>query len=392
MKHLHLLLGVAVFGIMSCLCVVLAQTLAAPAGDRVSRLPGFGPPPTPHYSGFLNASAAEPGTFLHYWFAAAEGDDWAARPLVLWLNGGPGASSLLGMIQEHGPLLIDKRGGLMRNPWAWTRLANLVALESPAGVGFSYCRAMLSGGGCANTDKSTSLAAHAALVDFFTKFPELSANPFYITGESYAGVYVPTLAARIVEGNAVAPEAARINLVGLAVGDPCTDNDAQRDSMDMLWYGHKYGLIPEADFQMLWAEKPSGCGLRRPSARTAGRWSAAAEAGTTSRLVALPPKPATADDVASRANCTLLWRKYLLATSDGFSQGWSHAFLNDLSLYGPAAGFVFDVQGSYNWKSAQATLTPHSSHIRLFTLLVRFCLHPASRHFLYFCHRMRVSE
>lgn len=61
--------------------VVLSAALAAPAADRVSSLPGFGAPPTPHFSGFLNASAAEPGTFLHYWFAAASGDDWAARPV-----------------------------------------------------------------------------------------------------------------------------------------------------------------------------------------------------------------------------------------------------------------------------------------------------------------------
>ena len=66
--------------------------------------------------------------------------------------------------------------------------------------------------------------------DFFkTKFPELSKNRFSITGESYAGVYVPTLSREILDN---APE---INLVSIAVGDPCTDNDAQKQSMDMLW-------------------------------------------------------------------------------------------------------------------------------------------------------------
>ena len=55
-------------------------------------------------------------------------------------------------------------------------------------------------------------------------------NDFFITGESYAGVYIPTLSKEILDN---APE---LNLVGIAVGDPCTDNEAQRDSMDALWY------------------------------------------------------------------------------------------------------------------------------------------------------------
>ena len=59
-----------------------------PAEDRVVHLPGYGAPPAPQYSGFLDASAAEPGTKLHYWFAQAEVPDAATRPTVLWLNGG----------------------------------------------------------------------------------------------------------------------------------------------------------------------------------------------------------------------------------------------------------------------------------------------------------------
>jgi hypothetical protein len=70
------------------------------------------------------------------------------------------------------------------------------------------------------------------LVDFFTtKFPELQKNEFYITGESYAGVYIPTLTKEILDHPS---SKGLINLKGVAVGDPCTDNDAQKDSMDPL--------------------------------------------------------------------------------------------------------------------------------------------------------------
>ena len=171
------------------LAALALATTAVPTADEVSHLPGYaGSLPAPQFSGFLDASASEPGTHLHYWFAACSAaGDWKEKPVVLWLNGGPGSSSLIGMLQEQGPLIIDEAGGLIDNPWAWTTVANMVAIESPGGVGFSYCAEMKSGGACINTDVSTARAAAAAVQDFFTsKFPELRANPFFITGESCA--------------------------------------------------------------------------------------------------------------------------------------------------------------------------------------------------------------
>jgi serine carboxypeptidase-like clade 1 len=334
---------------------ILTSVQALPDEDFVKTLPGYGAPPTPQFSGFLNASAAEPGTMLHYWFAATSEPEWKTKPVVLWLNGGPGASSLLGMLQEQGPLIIDRSGGLLDNPWAWTKIANLVALESPGGVGYSYCEAMKTGGSCANTDISTAKAAHAALVDFFAKFPELSGNAFFITGESYAGVYCPTLAAEIVKGNeATGASGKKINLVGMAVGDPCTDNKAQADSMDMLWWAHKNGLVPERAFSFLWDE----CGMRAPSALAAGSWSAervAQAAGANGAAAAARVRPAAAVAALGRrraaqagapANCTAVYRKFLISSSKGVSQSWDKAFINELSFYSPAAEFRFDLPGA----------------------------------------------
>ncbi len=188
--------------------------------DLVDDLPGYGRPPTPHFSGFLDASDGcdvatnGPVCQLHYWLALAE-KDAANSPVVLWLNGGPGSSSILGFLQEEGPLLINATGGLMENPWGWTKYVNLMALEAPIGVGYSYCsRQKEEGKPCVNTDRYTASASRAALVDFFTrKFPELAKNPFYITGESYAGVYIPTLTKEILDNS-------NLNLKGIAVGDP----------------------------------------------------------------------------------------------------------------------------------------------------------------------------
>jgi carboxypeptidase C (cathepsin A) len=188
--------------------------------DFIDELPGYGRTPTPHFSGFLDASEGcdvetnGPVCRLHYWLAFAEKNP-ASAPVVLWLNGGPGSSSILGFLQEEGPLLINATGGLMENPWSWTKYVNLLALEAPIGVGYSYCsRQKDQAKPCVNTDRFTASASRAALVDFFhNKFPELYTNDFFITGESYAGVYIPTLTKEILDNS-------DLNLKGIAVGDP----------------------------------------------------------------------------------------------------------------------------------------------------------------------------
>lgn len=314
---------------------------AAPEADFVPTLPGYGVPPSPQWSGYLDASAEEPGTMLHYWFAAAESQQDTA-PVVLWLNGGPGSSSVLGMLEEHGPLVMNATGGLMQNPYAWTKQANLLILESPAGVGYSYCAAMETGGSCHNTDVTTAKAARAALQDFFAnKFPELRSLPFFITGESYAGVYVPTLAEEILN------KAQEVNLQGLAVGDPCTDNDAQAESMDMLWYSHKYGLLPDADFDLLY----HNCSYRHPSLLSQSEWLREEDSRWAAPAMTRLGGPVL--DAKQEQACKVAHRVYLLTTSRGISQSWSKAYINELDLYNDASPFNFESPGNINYDVAQ---------------------------------------
>lgn len=219
---MKLVLSTFVAASLACTTVLLSAPFAQGTclEDLIDELPDYGRPPTPQFSGFLDASAGcdvatnGPECQLHYWLALAE-EKPSEAPVVLWLNGGPGSSSILGFLQEEGPLLMSAKGGLMKNPWSWTKYVNLIALEAPIGVGYSYCsRQKDDKKPCKNTDRYTASASRAALVDFFTnKFPEFKSNPFYITGESYAGVYIPTLTKEILDNS-------DLNLKGIAVGDP----------------------------------------------------------------------------------------------------------------------------------------------------------------------------
>ena len=183
---------------------------AAAPDDEVTALPGWpGPLPSRHYSGYVDVSAepgTTPGRFLHYWLVEAEDADPATAPLVLWLNGGPGCSSMEGLMSEVGPLFLDKADPttLRRNPHTWARTANVLFLESPIGVGFSYTEEGTFGSGVHVNDTATAVDAEVFLRRFLTApalFPELRPNPLHIAGESYAGIYIPTLADEIVRGN-----------------------------------------------------------------------------------------------------------------------------------------------------------------------------------------------
>ncbi|XP_066374125.1 serine carboxypeptidase-like 34 [Miscanthus floridulus] len=163
--------------------------------DRVEALPGQ---PSEvgfrHFSGYVTVNQTH-ARALFYWFM----DDAHKKPVVLWLNGGPGCSSLgTGAIEELGPFLIQNPGTnrheLRLNPESWNKEANLLFLESPAGVGFSYTNTTsdLHKFG----DKLTAHDAYTFLVEWFKRFPQFKGHDFCITGESYAGILARTPGAR----------------------------------------------------------------------------------------------------------------------------------------------------------------------------------------------------
>ena len=251
--------------VASVLAAALAarRATAAPAADRVASLPGFGAPLSPLYSGYL---AAGPGQRLHYVYSAAIGVDPATAPLVLWSNGGPGCSSMEGAFSESGPYHVQQFSSpptLALNPFTWNNQSSNLFIESPAGVGFSYCE---SRAGCDHTDSSTAANSLLALQSFFAAFPELQKNDFWLTGESYAGIYIPMLAAAVYHFNQGAP-AAPINLKGIMVGNGCIGNAAGHCGTDPLndlhdvqtFRGH--GLISDKLFAAIMQD----CNFSAPS-------------------------------------------------------------------------------------------------------------------------------
>lgn len=213
------------------LVTILCASFAAPQEDLVNntQLTGaFSQYQFPIYSGYLKVNDTK---YHHYIFFPSQNNP-TTDPVLLWLNGGPGCSSMLGFLYEHGPYYFpDNSTTLLPNPYSWNLNASVIYMESPAVVGYSY-----AGGNYAYDDNSTAADNLAAMLDWFSKFPEYKNNEFYISGESYAGVYVPTLAYKIDRYNVNAPSGTAINLKGFAVGNALTDFRFDVDMADMDFY------------------------------------------------------------------------------------------------------------------------------------------------------------
>jgi len=205
-----------IISLFSLLSSLVSSYTNEALNDQITNLPGLNDElGFNQFSGYLKLGDTKKQ--IHYWFVESE-QNTATDPLVFWTNGGPGCSGLIGFLTEQGPFRPDKDGSLVMNEWRWNKISNMVFLEQPVGVGFSYSD---------NSDDYRIGDSQAAkdnletILQFLKKFPEYSNSPLYITSESYGGHYMPTLADEIVSYNEKNEN--KLNFKGFAVGNPYTD-------------------------------------------------------------------------------------------------------------------------------------------------------------------------
>lgn len=191
-------------------------------------------------------------------------------------------------------MVEDAPSTLQQNPYSWSGVSNMLYIEAPACVGYSYADTL---DGCQHDDASQAVDNLAALQIFYAGFPELRAKQLFITGESYvrcvydqprgcvlilrtppphafqrrrpppswqAGIYVPTLAKAVVLSNA-AGTAPHINLAGIAVGNGCLGSEAGLCSFSAgveintnMPYYRGHGLISSTTWEAINADCPMG--------------------------------------------------------------------------------------------------------------------------------------
>ncbi|CAK7340279.1 unnamed protein product [Dovyalis caffra] len=177
--------------------------------DKILSLPGQPQVGFQQYAGYVTVDEKQQRA-LFYYLAEAESDP-ALKPLVLWLNGGPGCSSFgIGAFTENGPFRPSHGGLLVRNDYSWNKEANMLYLESPAGVGFSY-------------------SANQSFYD--------------LVNDTITGHYVPQLA------HLIAQSGLKCNLKGIAVGNALLEFNTDLNSEGDYYWAH--GLISDATYKLL---------------------------------------------------------------------------------------------------------------------------------------------
>ena len=184
------------------------------------------------YSGYLETDV--PGNELFYIYMPSQNGSEVdnKQPLLLWLNGGPGCSSFIGMLTEIGPVIRDSDSKtFIKNEYSWNKNLNVLFIENPAGVGYTNVIENAT-----YSEETTASGLHAALNNFFNLFENLKDRDFYVSGESYAGVYIPYLTKELIDKNST------INLKGILIGNPLTSFtfDSERSFPD---FALSHGLI-----------------------------------------------------------------------------------------------------------------------------------------------------
>ena len=165
------------------------------------------------------------------------------------VNGGLGCSSLDGWANEHGPIQLGTDGNFHINEYSWNRAANMIYLESPGDIGFSYIDSQLDYELYINDDYASKDSLQA-LLSFFKKFPTKKNKDFYISGESYGGIYVPKLAYNVIQYNKNLPVTQKINLKGILVGNDVADwnYDTTLATYDFAFTYHLYSYETRMDY------------------------------------------------------------------------------------------------------------------------------------------------
>lgn len=230
------------------------------------------------YSGYVDISEHE---HIFFWFFEARTLEPQKAPLTAWISGGPGDSSMSELFTEHGPCRIDPDNKTIHhNPFSWTNHSNMLYIDQPVQVGFSYTdlvpaayyegddddddsriSELKDGQACPddadicgtfsqpNTSTTANSTAAAApnfwltLQAFMATFPEYSNNGFNFGSESYGGHYVPVFSKYIVDQNDNRiPGAQLINLTSILVGNGWFSPQLQTESYLSFDTGNTYDL------------------------------------------------------------------------------------------------------------------------------------------------------
>ncbi|KAG0565772.1 hypothetical protein M758_7G013600 [Ceratodon purpureus] len=195
------------------------------------------------YAGYFKLARTHAANMFYFFFESRgnKTDD----PVVLWMTGGPGCASELALFYENGPFKINDDMSLVWNDYGWDKVSSIIFVDQPIGTGFSYSTDVRD---IRHDEEGVGEDMYDFFQAFFEAHPEYAKNKFFVTGESYAGHYVPAVAGRLHKA-LKNKEGVPINLKGFAIGNGLTQPDIQYEAY--ADYALDMKLISEYDHNRL---------------------------------------------------------------------------------------------------------------------------------------------
>ena len=157
------------------------------------------------------------GDDMFYWLFKSRGSP-ETDPLMIWLTGGPGCASEVALFYENGPYTINDDLTLNPNAQSWNKVSNLLYVDQPVGTGFSRCSSIFH---YDSTEDEIAANIKTFIDGFLQANPEFRGRDFFITGESYAGHYIPAIAYHFVKE--IPAGSLGLNFKGIAIGNGWVD-------------------------------------------------------------------------------------------------------------------------------------------------------------------------
>jgi|TARA_Y100000992_G_scaffold299504_1_gene266408 carboxypeptidase C (cathepsin A) len=198
----------------------------------ITHIPGYNKNlPSKMLGGYINIDEDK---HIYSIFIEAEKNAKKA-PIIFWTNGGPGCSGLMGLFEEFGPLRVQCNGKVDYNQFTWTKFANIVFIEQPIGVGFSWSSKKKD---YKSDDELASQDNLTFILKFFEEFPQFKKNKLYLSSESYGGHYIPLWVDKIIKYNKT-HENDKLNLKGFMIGNPYVSYESGIQSQILTYWGHQ---------------------------------------------------------------------------------------------------------------------------------------------------------
>ncbi|XP_071690083.1 serine carboxypeptidase-like 13 [Rutidosis leptorrhynchoides] len=214
----------------------------------VKNLPGFhGDLPFTLETGYIGVGANNEIQLFYYFVESLRNP--SEDPLLLYLTGGPGTSGLYPFLYQIGPFSIDFDNSvwdnitLVTNPDSWSKTANVIYVDLPAGVGFSYATTYE---GTKSSDSILAKHSYQFLKKWLVEHPTFLSNPLYITGISYMGMLVPIVTLETYLGNERG-DLPQLNIKGCSIVSPLTDKFSDFNSR--FEFAHRLALISDEIYE-----------------------------------------------------------------------------------------------------------------------------------------------